>query len=138
MPAPLSSRSLRLVLWLIQLLLALMFGMAGWMKATYDLATLSMYVPWAPDVPLALVRFIGAAEFLGALGLVLPAAFRIVPALTPLTAALLSLTMALAVLFHLGRGETAVIVMPLLLGLLSAFVAWGRHSKARIEPRGRG
>lgn len=138
MSVPLSSKSLRFVLWITQLMLALMFGMAGWMKATYDAAELALYVPWSPDVPLALVRFIGAAEFLGALGLVLPAATRIVPALTPLAAALLTLVMALAALFHLGRGETAGVAMPLILGLFSAFVAWGRHSKARIEPRGRG
>jgi putative oxidoreductase len=129
------SKSLRLVLWITQILLAVSFGMAGWMKGTYEIPTLAMYVPWADDVPRMLVRFIGACEFLGALALVLPAATRVKPGLTPLAAALLALTMLFAIGFHIARGETHVLVMPLLLGLLSALVAWGRWSKAPILKR---
>lgn len=130
-----ATKSLRFTLWLTQLVLALMFGMAGWMKSVMPAVELGMYVPWAPDVPLALVRFIGASEFLGALGLVLPALTRIKPVLTPLAAALLVVVMILAMIFHLVRGEPASIVMPLILGLLAAFVAWGRYYRAPIAPR---
>jgi len=52
-----------------------------------------------------LVRFIGVSELAGALGLILPAATRIRPGLTPLAALGLSTIMALAMLFHLVRGE---------------------------------
>lgn len=129
------TRSLRFVLWITQLLLALMFGMSGWMKSTYPIETLNMYAPWTTDVPLALVRFIGYAELLGALGVVLPAATRVKPGLTALAAALLTLTMVFAFGFHLARGEAHAVTMPLLLGLLAAFVAWGRYSRAPIPSR---
>lgn len=129
------TKSLRFVLWITQLLLAVMFGISGWMKSTYAAEQLAMYVPWSPDVPLALVRFIGAMEFLGALGLVLPSVTRVKPGLTSLAAAFLSLTMVFAIGFHLARGETASVSLPLILGLLAAFVAWGRWYKAPIAPR---
>jgi putative oxidoreductase len=130
-----ATKSLRFVLWITQLLLAVVFGMAGWMKATYDLTELAMYVPWSPDVPTVLVRFIGISEFLGALALVLPALTRVKPMLTPLAAGLLALAMVLAVVFHLVRGESYAVAMPLILALLSAFVAWGRAKKAEIPAR---
>lgn len=129
------SKSLRLTLWVAQLVLALMFGMAGWMKSTMAPMDLALYVPWSPDVPLWLVRFIGIAEFAGALGLVLPALTRVKPFLTPLAAALLTVVMGLALFFHVVRGEGGSLLMPLVLGLIAAFVAWGRHRKAPIAPR---
>jgi putative oxidoreductase len=134
-PTSTGNKPMRFVLWFTQLLLAFVFGMAGWMKATYSLDTLSLYVPWSPDVPLALIRFIGVTEFLGAVGLVLPSLARVKPGLTPLAAALLSLTMVFAILFHLARGETAAVFMPLMLAMLALFVAWGRSKKAPIAAR---
>jgi putative oxidoreductase len=129
------TKSLRFVLWITQILLAILFGMSGWMKSLYPLDQLVMYVPWSADVPAALVRFIGIAEALGAVGLILPAATRMKPELTPLAAAFLGLTMVFAIGFHLARGETASVTMPLVLGLLAAFVAWGRWIKAPIVSR---
>jgi hypothetical protein len=82
-----------------------------------------------------LVRFIGASELLGGLGLVLPAATRIKPALTPLAGAGLITVMVLAALFHLTRGEFGAIPGNVILGSLAAFVAWGRWAKVRIMPR---
>jgi hypothetical protein len=81
------------------------------------------------------VRFIGVAELAGALGLILPAATRIQPRLTALAAVGLATMMALAIPFHLMRGETGAIVFNLVLGSLAAFVAWGRERRAPIEPR---
>jgi hypothetical protein len=82
-----------------------------------------------------LVRFIGISELMGAIGILLPAALRIRPRLTPLAAAGLALVMALAILFHLARGEAQVIAVPLVLGALSAFVAWSRFRKAPVQGR---
>ncbi len=129
------TKALRFVLWITQLLLVLMFGMSGWMKSFYSPEQLVMYVPWSADVPHLLVRFIGAGELLGAAGLVLPSLTRIKPGLTALAALFLALTMVFAIGFHLARGETAAVTMPLLLGLLAAFVAWARHYRAPINPR---
>lgn len=129
------SRGLHIALWVVQVVLAVLFGMAGLMKATQPLAALATQIPWVPDVPAALVRFIGVTEFAAALGLVLPAATRIRPRLTPLAAAGLVLVMTLAAIFHVTRGELGAIVPNLVLGAFAAFVAWGRVRKAPIAAR---
>ena len=91
--------------------------------------------PWVASLPVALVRFIGVAELAGALGLVLPAVTRIRPSLTPLAASGLATIMALAIPFHLVRGETGAIVFNVVLGALGAVVAWGRGRWAPITAR---
>jgi len=68
--------------------------------------------------------------------LILPAALRIRPGLTPMAAADLALVMVLAAMLHLIRGEYGMIVPPAILFTLSMFVAWGRIRVRRILPRG--
>jgi uncharacterized membrane protein YphA (DoxX/SURF4 family) len=130
-----SSRTLRGALWAVQALLAAGFGMAGLMKMTQPIAELARMMIWPGDVPAALVRLIGVLDFAGAIGLILPAATRIRPALTPIAAAALVALMAGASVFHLSRGEAQMLPATLLLGALAAFVAWGRGRKARIVAR---
>ena len=127
---------MKVALWIAQALLALAFIAAGAMKLTQPLATLAASMPWTADVPGGLVRLIGLAEILGALGLVVPAATRILPRLTPLAAAALAVVMALASAFHLARGEAMMLPATLVLAALLAFVAWGRATRARVAPRG--
>jgi hypothetical protein len=67
--------------------------------------------------------------------LVLPAATRIKPALTPLAALGLATVMVLASLTHLLRGEVQMLPVTAVLAGLAAFVAWGRARKAPIAPR---
>jgi hypothetical protein len=67
--------------------------------------------------------------------LILPAATRIKPSLTPLAAIGLTTVMALASITHLVRGEVQMLPVTILLGGLAAFVAWGRSRKAPIAPR---
>jgi uncharacterized membrane protein YphA (DoxX/SURF4 family) len=121
-----------MALWTVQVLLAAAFGISGFGKATVPLAELGARMTWVNDVPGPLVRFIGTVELLGALGLVLPAATRILPWLTPLAAAGLATDMLLASAFHVSRGEPPV---TLVLLALSAFVAWGRFRRAPIRKR---
>ena len=85
------------------------------------------------QVPLALVRFIGISELLGAVGLILPALTKIKPLLTPLAALGLLTIMILAMGFHVSRGEAGTLPFNIVLGGLAAFVAWGRTSKAPIR-----
>ena len=132
---PSGSTALHVTLWMAQLLLALAFGMAGIMKSTQPVAELAVAMSWTGDVPAALVRFIGASELAAALGLVLPAATRIRPLLTPLAAIGLAMVMVLASLFHISRGEWFALPLNLVLGSLAAFVAWGRLRKVPIFPR---
>jgi uncharacterized membrane protein YphA (DoxX/SURF4 family) len=132
---PQPSRALPIGLWLVQALLALAFGLAGVMKLTSPIAELAQKLVWAGAVPAALVRVIGASELAGAIGLVLPAATRVRPMLTPLAGAGLVVVMALAAIFHVSRGELQALPINLTLGAMAAFVAWGRSRGAPITPR---
>ena len=128
-------KGLNIALWIAQVLLAVGFGMAGWMKITSPMPELVKAMGWPGALPEPVVRFIGAAELSGAVGVILPAATRILPFLTPIAAAGLVLVMVLALLFHLSRGELGAVPINMALGGLAAFVAWGRFRKARIAPR---
>ncbi|MCK6502155.1 DoxX family protein [Myxococcota bacterium] len=128
------SRALHVGLWVVQVLLALLFGMVGAMKSFTPIEELSANLPWVSSLP-RLARFIGASELLGAIGLIAPAATRIQPWLTPLAGAALLLVMVLAVAFHLSRGEFTAVPVNLVLGGMAAFVAWGRWKRAPVRAR---
>ena len=125
---------LRAGLWVAQVLLALAFGAAGAMKLAVPIAEIAKNMPWVADMP-GLVRFIGASEVAGALGMLLPSLTRIAPKLTPLAAVGLLTIMVLAAAFHASRGEYGEIPVNAVLGGIAAFVAWGRFRAAPISPR---
>jgi putative oxidoreductase len=129
------SRAVHISLWITQVLLAAMFLMTGFMKLSQPIDALAGQLPWVTSVPEALVRFIGAAELAGALGLVLPSLTRIQPRLTALAALGLLVVMALASAFHISRGEGAMVPMNFVLAAIAAFIAWGRGKRAPIAPR---
>ncbi len=128
------SKALHITLWIAQVILAAMFLMSGFMKLSQLIDQLSKMLPWAAQVPEALVRFIGVAEVLGAVGLILPSLLRIQPKLTPIAAVGLALVMLFAVVFHISRGETPMIGMNFILIAIAAFIAWGRFKNAPITP----
>jgi putative oxidoreductase len=128
-------RGLNLTLWILQALLAAVFLMAGLTKAAQPMAALATKMPWTAQVGEPLTRFIGVSEILGALGLILPAATRFLAFLTPLAAAALTLIMALATGFHLSRGEMHAFPIPLVIGVLCAFVAFGRFKMVPVAKR---
>ena len=109
-------------LWIVQGLLALIFLFAGGVKLVLPLEVLTKQIP----LPGLFVRFIGVAEVLGAIGLLLPGLLRIRPGLTPLAAAGLVIIMIGATTLTLVGGDLAPALIPLVVGLLSAFVAYGR------------
>ena len=129
------SRTLGVALWLAQALLAAVFALVGYTHALEPIAVAIARASWVASLPVPLVRFIGVTELAGALGILLPAATRIQPRLTPLAAAGLATVMVLAIPFHTLRGETKEIAINLVLGGLAAFVAWGRARRAPIAPR---
>ncbi len=133
---PHPSRGLHVTLWVLQLLLGAAFLMAGATKASQPIAALATKMPWTAQAGEPLTRFIGLSELLGGLGLILPAATRVMPILTPIAASALTLVMALATAFHLSRGEMQAFPIPLVMGALCAFVAWGRFKKAPVPKRG--
>ncbi len=126
---------MHILLWVVQLLLACAFGMAGFMKSTQPSrrARAGRYRVGRRRCPLPMVRFIGISELLGALGLILPAATKIKPSLTPLAALGLLTIMILAMGFHLSRGEAQALPINMVLGGLAAFVAWGGEGRGRCR-----
>ena len=115
---------MNVVLWIIAGLLAAAFLAAGAMKLAQPRAKLAASgMAWAADYGDGAVKAIGALEVLGALGLILPAAFDVAPILVPIAAAGLALLMAGAVVVHLRRGESTAIGAPLVLAVLSLVVA---------------
>jgi hypothetical protein len=113
-------------LWIVQGLLALLFLGAGGIKLVLPLEKLTGPIP----LPGLFVRFIGVAEVLGAIGLILPGLLRIRPGLTPLAAAGLVIIMIGATVITLAGGDVAAALLSLVVGLLSAFVAYGRWRRA--------
>ncbi|MEO0324790.1 MAG: DoxX family protein [Myxococcota bacterium] len=135
-PSAAPSGALHIVLWVVQVLLAAAFLMAGAMKLTTPSADLvAQGMTWVESFPAFLPTFAGVVEVLGALGLVLPSATRVQPKLTVYAAAGLVLVMVVAAGIHISIGEASMIAPNIVLGGLAAFVAWGRSSKAVIPPR---
>lgn len=127
-------KALNIILWIIQVVLGAMFFMAGFMKVSTPLDQLAQQMAWVADVG-SFTRIIGIAELLGAIGLILPAALRIQPKLTGFAAIGLATIMLLAMIFHISRGETSIIGINIILGLVAGFIAWGRISKVPIQSK---
>jgi uncharacterized membrane protein YphA (DoxX/SURF4 family) len=117
---------MNVTLWIVQAVLAAMFGMAGVMKSTQPKAKLAEKLPWVEDFSPAMVRFIGVAELAAALGLILPAALDIAPILTPLAATGLVIIMIGAMITHARRKEPGAIGFNAVLLIAAALIAWGR------------
>ncbi|HET6509047.1 MAG TPA: DoxX family protein [Baekduia sp.] len=120
------------VIWIVQILLATVFLLAGLTKLGQPREKLvEGPMAWAGDFSDVQVKGIGALEVLAAIGLILPAALGVVPVLTALAAAGLVLVMIGAARTHVGRGEAQMVPANLVLGALALFVAierFGPHS----------
>jgi DoxX-like family len=117
---------MNVALWIVASLLALFFLFAGITKTTRSKDHLRPMMGWVDDFPLGMVRFIGAVELAGAIGLVLPAATGIATVLTPLAATGIAIIMVGGGIVHLRRGEGKLAPMNVILLALAVFVAWGR------------
>ena len=123
------------LLWIVQGVLAAMFLLAGGAKLV--MSAEQMATPGAVQLPVAFVRFIGVCELLGAVGMIAPGATRIMPALTPIGAVGLLVIMIGATVVNLLSGMPGAAILTAVLGLLAAFVAYGRSPRvqARIPAR---
>jgi uncharacterized membrane protein YphA (DoxX/SURF4 family) len=117
---------MNIALWIIQVLLAAAFVLAGGSKTFRPIDSLAPRMGWVSVVPPWMVRFIGVAELLGGVGLLVPALTGIDPWLTPLAAAALALVMLFALIFHVARGEMNRLASSVILGILAVFAAYGR------------
>lgn len=118
---------MNIALWIVQVLLALVFAMAGLFKLTQSKeALIERGLTYVEDLSASAIRTIGALELLGAIGLILPALTGILPLLTPLAAVGLALTMVGAIVFHVRRNEYSSTITNVVLLVLALFVAYGR------------
>ena len=126
-----SSPRVNVVLWIVQGVLAALFLFSGGMKLAMPIAELAKL-----SAPLSgpFMVFIGVAEMLGGLGLILPGLLRIRPSLTALAASGLVIIMIGATVVTLLTPKPAMTVIPFTVGILSAFVAYGRWRLAPIRP----
>ena len=117
---------MNIALWIVQVLLLGMFGMAGVMK-TFMTAKAKETLPWAKESSDIFVRFVGISELLGALGMFLPILTGIMPWLTALAAVGFAIIQILAIFtVHVPKKEYNVLPMNVVLMALAIFVAWGR------------
>jgi len=127
-----SARKTHITLWVLQIILGALFLFGGGFKLVAPIAQMTAQLP----LPGWFLRFIGAAEFAGGLGLILPSLLRIRPQLTPLAAQGLVIIMAGAVGVTLGLRLPGAAI-PAVVGVLAATVAYGRRNIAPISARTR-
>jgi hypothetical protein len=120
---------MNVVLWIIQVLLALLFLFAGVTKLILPIEEMTKQMV----MPGLFLRFLGVVEVLGALGLILPGLFRIKTWLTPLASVGLTIIVVGATVITLKIGGGASAMIPLVTALLSAFVAYGRWRLAPLR-----
>lgn len=114
---------MNIILWVLQVLLALAFAAHGWLFLSPPPEMLEAI---NASVPPALRLFIGVAEELAALALIVPGIMRRSTWLVPCAAAGLALLMVCAAVLHVVRGETSSAVTTAILLVLTAFVAYMR------------
>jgi uncharacterized membrane protein YphA (DoxX/SURF4 family) len=119
---------MNILLWIVQIMLALLFLFAGGTKLIMSTQQLeAMAPPGAIHLAGWFLKFIGVVEVLGVLGLIIPGLTKINRRLTPIAAiGLLIIMIGAVVLTLMGTGVRDAIV-PFITGLLCAFVAYGRR-----------
>ena len=120
---------MNIALWIAQGLLAAIFLFAGGMKLILPIEEMTKQLP----LPGLFLRFIAVCEVLGAIGVILPWLLGLRPGLTPLAAAGLVIIMIGATALTLATAGITMALIPLVVGILAAFVAYGRW---RPAPRG--
>jgi uncharacterized membrane protein YphA (DoxX/SURF4 family) len=130
-----SGKPLRIGLWVAQGILFLLFVMSGIMKFTTPIPELSAMMPWTGQLSERFVRFIGLVDLAGGLGILLPAATRILPRLGVWAAVGIIVLQLLAIAFHSSRGEFMVLPLNFVILPLAIFVLWGRTQKVPIIAR---
>ena len=122
---------MNILLWILQVLLALLFLLAGSTKFVMSVADMNSQAP--VPLPGTLIHFIGVCEILGAIGLLLPSLLRFKSGLTPLAAAGLAIITLGATVLTLKGGAIAPALFPFITCLFCIFVAYGRWRVAPIR-----
>lgn len=116
---------MNILLWVLQVLTALLYAASGVMKA-FMFDRVSVGVPSFGALPREVWMTLGVLELLCVIGLIVPAAFHWKPTLTVVAATVLAIESAVFVWVHIQYREVPQIFMSGTLGLLMAFIAYGR------------
>lgn len=122
---------LNITVWICQILLAATLIWASAMKLFKPIDELALMWPWTADNP-TLTKITGIFDLLGGLGLILPAALRIMPTLTIYAGYGVIALMVAASTFHIARGEGSQIGFNIFVLIMVAFVIWARTKKVPI------
>ena len=113
------------LLWVLQIVAALLYGSSGVMKV-FMFEEISQDVPSFGALPRQAWMALGILELVCASGLIVPAAFRWRPRLTILAATLLAIESIVFIWVHVKYDEMTPVILSGVLGLLMAFIAYGR------------
>ena len=116
---------MNILLWVLQVLAALLYGASGVMKA-FLFDKVSEQVPSFGALPREVWKALGILELICTVGLIVPAAFHWQPALTVVAAAVLAIESLVFIRVHAKYGEITPIIFSGVLGILMAFIAYGR------------
>jgi uncharacterized membrane protein YphA (DoxX/SURF4 family) len=117
--------AMNILLWVLQVLAALLYGSSGVMKV-FMFDKVSQDVPSFGALPREAWMTLGILELVCTVGLIVPAAFHWKPTLTILAAAVLAVESLVFVGVHVKYREVTPMILSGVLGLLMAFVAYGR------------
>jgi len=116
---------MNILLWVLQVVAALVYGASGVMKV-FMFDQISKGVPSFGALPRQTWMALGTLELVCTGGLIIPAAFHWHPALTGVAAAILAIESLVFVWVHLKYRENTTIIVSGVLGLVMAFIAYGR------------
>ena len=126
-----SGKGINVALWVVQTLLALLFLFSGGVKLSMPIEPMAKQA----GLPGTFLRFIGVMEVLGGIGLILPGILRIRTFLTPLAAVGLVIIMIGATVIVFRMSGSVQALTPAIVGVLAAFVAYGRWGLAPLRDR---
>ena len=116
---------MNILLWVLQVLAALLYGASGVMKV-FMFDKVSEQVPSFGALPREAWMALGILELVCTVGLIVPGAFHWQPALTVVAATVLTIESLVFVWVHAKYGEITPIIFSGVLGLLMAFISYGR------------
>lgn len=116
------------LIWAFQILLALLFAMAAYMKLALPKEKMIEQKKLPPDGNPIPIRVLGFLELLGIIGIILPQFTGIAPILTPITAVCFAVVMIGAFAVHINKQEYKTLPMIIVAFILSVIVAWFRLS----------
>lgn len=122
---------MNLLLWVLQILAALLYGSSGVMKV-FLFDRISQDVPSFGAMPRNVWTVLGIVELVCTVGLIVPDALHWQPELTILAATVLAIESLVFIRVHARYREPAPIIMSVVLGLIVAFIAYGRTVLAPI------